>query len=109
MQPVHVSLCVRKDSEGIFHHCDVPVKLVYACLSIRKYSETIFYHCCGLLKLVMASLHVRKNIESCFLGVVNLVHTSECQKLFRKQFSSLWRSCEALLCSFGSQEGPFIT
>ena len=85
------------------------MKLVHTSLSVRKYPECRFYDCRGSVKLVKASLHVRKNIESCFLGVVNLVHTSECQKLFRKQFSSLWRSCEALLCSFGSQEGPFIT
>ena len=51
------------------------MKHVQACLSAREDRENSFHHCGGLLRLVQA----------CFMS----------QGISRKQFSPLWRSCEA--------------
>ena len=65
-------------------HGGGPVKLVEDCLSDRKDLQISFLHCGGTVKLVQACLSGRKDRT--------------------KQFSPLWRSCEAYAGPFMCQE-----
>ena len=72
------------------------VKHVQACLCARKDGESNFHHCGGPVKLVQASLCVGNTIQRRFhRRNCAWKYVQECQKRWRKQFSPLWRSCEA--------------
>ena len=69
--------------------------------------ECVIYICKGSVKLLKASLRVRKDEVHLWWSCVSCSRQFECQKLFRKQFSPLWRSCKALLHPFISQLSPW--
>ena len=98
------SFGTRKGRESNFHHRGGAVNHVQACLSAKKHGESSFYYCGGLLKLVQAYFSTRKDQVSSFDHSVGAVkHMQGCFKYLqgrRRQFSRLWRYCEARASPF---------
>ena len=98
---VQACLSAGKARQKNFHHSGGPVKLVQSCLSASKDRESSFHHCGGPKKLVLACLSEGKVRESEAREIL-----FKCQQRQRKQFSPLWRSCEALSDLLKCGEGP---
>ena len=75
------------------------MKQVEACLDAREDRESSFHHCGSPVRLVHARLCAGKTWQSRFnLRVGAVKHVQSClnfQGRSRKQFSQLWRSCDA--------------
>ena len=127
VQLVHTCLSFRMDRKSIFRHCSIPVKLVHTCLRIGINLESSFHHCGDLwcsYRPVWESERIQKAVftiveipwSSCTYVSVSggtlkagftivKVMWKFCMPVWVsgrpwKQFSPLWKFCEACAHKF---------
>ena len=91
-------LCVESTLQRRFSRRGGVVTHVQACLSVSKDGESRFYYCGSPVKLVQACLCAENTLQRPLIrrgGAEARTGLFKCHKRSRKQFSSLWWSCDA--------------